>query len=462
MSDRFMNDFTGRDFNSILAKLDEYFTELIPEWTSRDDHDLNWATAKGVAYLLSIGMFYIDLAYSEQDPSSVQLYRNALRLAKIKNFPAKKYIGATTRLTVTIAAKESTYFINRGVTFDKYVCYSDASIPIGETTGEVDVIYGAFFAGDVGISKGTAFQKFEIDRTDIEDRMLWIYINDVEWRPAINNNLINSYSTEKVFKLVLNEDNKYEVHFGDGFNGAIPKNNAEIKYKAVVMPEGYLLDNYGNLPAGNLTKSSDTNLLTVTQTYEALGGGDRESIESIGRGIIEYDTTTGRIQSTKDAEILAKRVAGVEDAKCSYVDGALYLYIIPIGGGQATPSLIGRVSEYLEPLKIEEIDLNILATEIKYVNVTVAFLIDDKYHRPTMDSNIKDIIKNFLDGSNEASRVISIMNIYSLLNITGIITSEVQKLYVDIDGLNNIQLGVNQICRAGVITTFPTGGFTDV
>jgi hypothetical protein len=458
MSDRKLNNYTNKSYETLENDVDLFLKELVPEWTSRDDNDLNWATAKAVAYLVSIGMFYIDLAYSEQDPYTLQIYKNALRLAKIKNYPAKKYIGAVTTLICHIEAKPDIFTVPRGTIFSsKYVSYEDTVFAIGETQKEVNVIYGVYNTKSLATSDGSNFQKYIIPDLDIQSGMIKIFVDGEEWTKV--DNLFFSYEDEKHYKMILNEDNQYELFFGDNFNGKSPENNASITYEYVSMPANYINENYGNIPEDNIVNSSLADITLVEQNDPATGGGDKESLESVCRGVIEYPYTTARIQSPRDAEILAKRVPGVADAKCLF-DGSFNVYIIPEGGGLASPALIYKVADYLDIYKIEDIDLNVLSPTYKYIDLEISINIETKYHRDTVKSIVQSLLVDYIDGSNDVSRKITIIDIYSIANVEGVDTALLDKLaFMGLTGVQNLTFNVNEICRLNSIVVNATGGF---
>ena len=303
-----MFDYTGRDEASLLVLADTYAQELLPEWKARDDNDLNWATIKIIAKLLEVPNFYNDLAFNEQFPSTVQVYRNALLLAKKINMPVKKASGAFTTLTVTLKAgttASAPFTVSRGSKFSygagNYLATEDVTFNIGEVTKNVLVRYGTVVNGSLGLSDGTALQRFEIPVDNAQDESLKILIDGSEWEEEIDT-LMMRESTDEVYKKWLEPNERYSIDFGDDKFGKIPNSGLEITYSVFTIG-----DSKGNLPAFNIIKSELADVETVLQSVAATGGSDKENIADIKSSLPKWVSIQNRVVMEKDCIFLAKR-----------------------------------------------------------------------------------------------------------------------------------------------------------
>jgi len=475
MSDFFI-DYTGRDYFSLVEKADAFIASILPEWTSRDDNDINWATIKTVAYLISIGMLYIDLGVNEQDPYEVQIRKNALRLARRYGMPVKKISGALVDLNVTlVTAPVTTTIISRGEEFSytsyKYVLWDDLVFPIASTVQLGRAYFGSFERYQLGISDGTEYQHFLIDRDDVEDKKVRILINEsggdwetdedgfVEW--AAVETLVMSYETDIHYRLVLNENEKYEVYFGDNESGKIPANGAVLEVEIIKIINDYVDMNYGNLPAGNITVTTNPLIATVAQGCAAVGGAAAESVADIGRSLPQWLSTANRCVAPKDYEYLAKRVAGVQSSSASQVGVAVSLYVSPIGGGVATVALLSAVQEYILPRMFEDKLLSVLALSQVLINVTVGITVEDDYRQSIVKSLVEDALKIYLSSTNIEDNTVSLMHSYTAIDaVKGVPKATITELYRQgfSPSLGDVVLAVNETPMYGTVTVNAIGG----
>lgn len=462
-------DYTGKDYDSLLAKADEFAKSIIPEWTSRDDNDINWATVKTVAYLVSLGMFYIDLGVNEQDPFEVQIMKNAIRIARKFGMPVKRYSGALADLTVTItdAASADRFVIYRGEVIkyggQEYVVTEEVVYPSGVKTRSVPVQYGKFERNSLGTSDGSAFQSFKLPYTDIQDRAVRVFItedgkNEYEW--FSQHTLLMSSDTDKHFRLILNEDSMYEVHFGDGVCGRVPIAGATLEYEIIRMPIEYASTNYGNIPAGNINLSTNPSVKTVLQETDATGGGAGDTAAQIGRKIPQWISTSERCVAPKDYEYLACIVPNVKSAKAIQTAMVVNVYIIA-EYGLATPTLQTKVREYLSARKFEHVTVNTLVPVKVAIDVTVDVEVADNKLRNIVKASVADTLKQLLNKPNEIGFKLTLLTLFGVLSDipelkNGTVTALFRHGGTPVN--TDLQLNVNEVPIPGTITVNATGG----
>lgn len=469
-------DYTSRDYDSLVTRADAFARDILPEWINRDDSDINWATVKTVAYLVSIGMFYIDLGVNEQDPYEVQIYKNALRLAKKYGMPVKRYTGAVASVSILVTTHASVKTIQKGTKFsysgNNYILWEDLSFSPSTTDLTADVQYGEYETITVGVSNGTAYQIFLIPSTTVQDKMVRFLVNEsgrtlsedpsgyVEWTQK--DSLIMSYKTDKDYRLVLNENEQYEAHFGDDLSGKQLVNGAIVIAEILTMPAAYVANNYGNIPAGNINTCSDSDVVTVTQIDDASGGTDKESISSIARNLPQWVSTADRCVSEADYRYVSRRVSGVEDAIVNQVGSNVEVYVIPSGGGVASTALKNKVADYLEPRRMPQLSVTVLNPASVSVNASVEITVLENKSRSVVRSLAYDAIVNLLSSPTEVGKYVTIQSAYVALNsVSGVKGSEVTAFYKATDSsprTNNIQLANNEVSAVGTITIIATGG----
>lgn len=475
MSD-FNIDYTSRDYLALVDRADALLKEILPEWNGRDDNDINWATIKTVAYLVSIGMFYIDLGINEQDPYEVQIYKNALSLAKKYGMPVKKYVGAVANLSVEILAHPAAVTVlERGVLYKygsmPYSSWNSTSYPIGVDTAVVPVQFGEFERVQIGISNGTAYQIHIVPRANVQDNMVRILVNEsgrtyeddplgfVEWTNV--ETLIMSYKTATDCRLVMNSDEQYEIHFGDDLSGKLLPNGAIVVAEILKMPTGYLEFNYGNLPAYNIDTCSHASVVSVSQIDDATGGADKESISSIARSLPQWISTAARCVVPNDFRYIARRVAGVEDAIVNQSDSNVDVYVIPVGGGFASSALKAKVYDYLYNRCIQNLTITIFNPAPVTINVSLDINVVSNKSRELVRSQVYVALVSMLSSPLIVGPAITLQACYGALSsIDGLNTTLLTALYKGIDApsLGNIQLASYEISAVGTITVIADGG----
>lgn len=471
MSDDFNIDYTSKDYASLVQAADAFALSILPEWTSRDDNDINWATIKTVAYLVSIGMFYIDFGVNEQDPFEVQVYRNAIRLARKFGMPIRKVAGAVTTLDITVVAHESPLVIPRGTEFifqsAAYILWEDAVFATTELTKTVDVQYGLFERYQLGISDASEFQFFEIARTDVQNQRIRILVNEtgdtyivdpdgfVEWTSV--DTLVMSYKEDNHYRLVLNEAENYEARFGDNKSGRVPPDGSVIVVEVLTIPLIGELDNLGNLPAGNIEASSDSNVETVVQVSDATGGQVKENLDSIARAIPQWIAASNRGVSEEDFVFLARRISGVIFAAAEIIDTVVNVFIV--GKGGTSPALLSKVKDYVSKRSLPLYSVNILQGIDEDITSVMSIVVKDDFSQILVKDNVVAAVEKFIESI--IGEDINVMNLYGVVAaVEGVKSAVITALYKSLDtpGLGDISLEVNKIGKADVITVVASGG----
>lgn len=467
MSD-FNIDMTGKDYLSLLTIADNYAKELAPEWTSRDANDLNWVTIKTIAYLISIGTFYIDLSFNEKDPFEVKIYKNALKLAKAQGMPVRKYCGAVVDVRVGIVTNTVQLVIPRGTQFFAgsmpFVLVESTVIIANSTLATLSLQYGTFERKLLGYSDGTSYQKFIIDDTTVQNDSVEIAIDEsslgeVVWDRV--DSLVMSFEIDTDYKMILTEDEKYEVSFGDNQCGHIPVDSSPIYADCFLMPSTYVADNYGNIPAGNITVSTDVNITIVTQSLAAVGGQDKETLLEIGRNLPQWVSTANRAVTLRDYEYLARRIPGVGFVRAIQVDLLIELYVVPTGGGYITTALGNRILAYINDRKQEQITVHILSPDEIGVNATISIVVDSTRNRAEIRENATTAVEAFINRLTSVGISLTVMDLYDTLKaVEGVISSKVTYFYREEipPQLDDVTLDYDETTIVGTLTMSATGG----
>ncbi len=166
---------------------------------------------------------------------------------------------------------------------------------------------------------------------------LTVRVNDVAW--SEREQLHGAAATDRVYRLVTDEQGRVWVQFGDGEQGARPpsgSNNLRATYR-----KG--LGAAGNVAAGSLTQASTRPLgfKSVANPLPAQGGTDAEPAEAARRSMPLFTRTLGRAVSVLDYEDFARAFAGIAKASASVLSlphgPTVVLTVAGMGGTVLTP-----------------------------------------------------------------------------------------------------------------------------
>ena len=422
-----MTDFTARDEASIIALADERAKELLPEWTARHTDDLNWATLLTAARMLSVGNFYIDLAFNEYFPTA-QLYSSLLRQAKSKNMPVKRRSGASATIRIVRDDATSAITIKRGTSFNsakgKFYLLEDVVMAIGVTTTNVVARYGNYITGTFGVSDGSALQTYILSDTNIQKDTLKVSVGAEVWEEELD--ALPMREEENVYKVWLEPNLTLRVDFGDGVFGNIPTNGYNMTYSYLTLDS-----ELGRLPQGNITSCSDSRITTVEQVGATIGGENDESVASLQKALEEWGAVQNRIVTPKDAVFIVKRYAGVYDAKIK-TSGMRYDLYIVTANGNPSDAFRALVLQYLNKRKIDIIELGVYALIDREVTIEMNLVVDKKFGQDAVVNRVKETLKSYINNSTNARKDVYIYDIYryiSELNNSGVTKATLTALY---------------------------------
>lgn len=223
-------------------------------------------------------------------------------------------------------------------------------------------------------------------------------------------------SSDKVFSVTVDENNKVQIIFGDGISGAIPPMSAAIKAQYVAgggtignVPAGTLAV-WGALPVGEPEASSIRNNISVVNPYDATGGVDPESNDSIRYNAPRAMRSLNRAVTLQDYADLALSVGGVAKAKAIADHGSsVTVYIAPISPDSSNDVTPGYTGDILSPNMVtlkasvasflnerKQIGTTVTVVEPKYVPVTlsVQYSRAAQYSATVVEDNLKKAIIN--------------------------------------------------------------------
>lgn len=205
-------------------------------------------------------------------------------------------------------------------------------------------------------------------------------------------------SPTKSYQIIVSEDHRVTLKFGDGVRGYSPK-TSDVLTIYYTNTEGDMGRVGAEEVKGVLSiQGSDGNYYTVNYyNYEPSAGGSfGETDEELRRNIQTAGKTLGRAVTREDFENMALSVDGVREAKAYDVhtepDLCLYhevkIYILPDGSVTENSALINSVSDYLRGKSIPPTNVIVSLPVRVYIPVTVS--IRKHKYLPAGEDNVYD------------------------------------------------------------------------
>lgn len=199
------------------------------------------------------------------------------------------------------------------------------------------------------------------------------------------------------------------VEFGDGRIGKIPRLGESIRAE-YIKNDGEA----GNSGKNTIVTVNDTIVtdisqtvvsdLSVTNTTEATGGADRESLDSIRKWAPLESRTLRRMVTLEDYTVLVSRIHGV--LKCQILDvynpgdeiipfRQAKVYIIPVGGGTMSATLKKRIEDEIDSKKIVGTVRLVQNVTMDDINITMDLWYSSGFTYSEVYANINGALKDY-------------------------------------------------------------------
>jgi predicted phage baseplate assembly protein len=194
-------------------------------------------------------------------------------------------------------------------------------------------------------SRGLGGLDILLDRTPFLDGSVSISAGNGAYAEV--ESLLGAGPNDRQFLVLVDQNDRATIRFGNGVNGAPPSGTITVSYKTGG-------GSSGNVDAGRLVVLEESFVdaqghpvrVMAKNPAPAYGGAERQTVASAKLLAPESLRATTRTVSREDFEINARRVSGVSRALMltsnedpSIPENSGILYVIPRGGGAPTPAL---------------------------------------------------------------------------------------------------------------------------
>ena len=401
------------------------------------DYDFDSSTMSVLLDLLSYNTyynaFYLNMVGNEMFLDSAQLRNSVVSRAKQLNYIPRSARGATAIVDVsTDPAGSPTFFtVAANTKFTTTIDGTSYTFVTSDATALTPSSNGTF-SGSLNLVEGEPLQhRFTVSTTspvryvlpneNVDTTSFTVRIQESASNTSIttynlNSDISSANSISEIYFVQENEDNKYEVYFGDNVFGKKPKdgNIVIIDYRVV----------NGSTVNGANNFSGD---FTVTTTSAAQGGAFQESIESIKYNAPFKFQAQDRLVTSNDfkniilaenGDIQAISVWGGEE-NSPPVYGKVFISVKPTSGPIISATRKSTLQTTLKDRSIVSVETEFVDAAYLYINPSITV----RYNPRTTSLSASELntkIQNALI-SFEANNLGTFGNKFYVSNLTEVI-----------------------------------------
>lgn len=352
-------DYTDKDFDALRARLIALVRSVFPDWSDFSVASFGNVLLEMYAFVGDVVTFYLDNQARESRLVTATQRKNVIALARMLGYRLHGAQAATAEVTFTLArpptadvvlpagAAVRTQEVTEPVRFQ---LLADVLIPAGAEPPEASgVVENSEARKQLYDARGLADLDVTLDHTPYLDGSAVVSAANGDYTEV--DSLLGSEPNDRHFVVLVDQNDRATIRFGNGTSGAPPTGTVSITYKTGGGAGG-------NVDAGRLVviEGAFTDIhgrpvqVAVTNPEPASGGTDRQSVAAAKLLAPESLRTLTRTVTREDFEINARRVPGVARAlmltsneDTSVDENAGIVYVIPEGGGLPTPALKNAV-----------------------------------------------------------------------------------------------------------------------
>lgn len=345
-----------------------------------------------LAYNTYYNSFYLNMVGNEMFLDSALLRNSVVSRAKQLNYVPRSARGATATVSVSLDPPGSpTFFtVAANTKFTTSIDGESYTFVTSDATALSPSANGTF-TGSLSLVEGDPLQqrfavnssnpvRYILPNDNVDTTSFTVRIQESSSNTSIstynlNTDISGANSISQIYFVQENEDNKYEVYFGDNVFGRKPKdgNIVIVDYRVV----------NGSTVNGANNFSGD---FTVTTTASAQGGAFQESIDSIkynapfkfqAQDRLVTSTDFKNIILSENGDIQAINVWGGEE-NSPPVYGKVYISVKPKIGSIISATRKSTLQTTLKTRSIVSVETEFVDATYLYVNPTISVRYDPK------------------------------------------------------------------------------------
>lgn len=432
-------ELTSVDFASMI---DEVFKEngladrYFPEWKDRSKSDFGRFLVELFALFSDKDFFYINHYSRESFVAVADLYRSVFHQALHQGFNPPSNQSATGNVEL-IFSSGSAEFVPRGsivlgIDSVPSLVYTNQGFTIPASTTDQNVTV-PFIHGKIRREQ-IFFDGYSLvlDIPNIVNGSVRLTIDGSDWTQT--DNFIGGDSSTKHFMVFHDEEGRAEIMFAKDSMGAIPDEGVLCDLEFLI-GGGYI----GDIEANTLNRVIGSQTIRNLQSYSQFamtGGNDLMPLELLRQTVVGKARHQNRVVTPEDAEYFCKELSFVHKVFADVFLNYTYVYVLPVGGGNISPSQKSLVRNKLEPYLLMgqnlnvnspifvpitmEVDIYLLPTTIRSGANTMALQTIDEFLNPLKNGEFGDGVNRSLLASKILQRVNGSQNVtFPILHRTG-------------------------------------------
>ena len=430
-----------RSFNQIKGKLLNSLRSKVPEITDYTEGNIFIILISMFAAIAEVIHYYIDNMAREAFFPTARKYTSLYRHAKLVDYHIKCAIPATVDIYLSLEGGPNTdIYILENTQFQAndgsvWITYKTVTWPKGVPSVLIPLIQKEKSSSNISLGYITQ-RNASIYLPDLEDNQYYaegtmkLTIGRDVW--TLVDTFAYANSTDKVYKIEPDSQNRPRIIFGDGINGMQPDLNMPLIGEFwTTLGEG------GNIaPNSFTTVPSISGLDEVPSIYQpnyGSGGSNYETFDMIKSHVPLSIKTLGVAITKEDFEAMARLVPGVNKAYCEYICGqVLNMIISPDYGIEANSALLDQVSQSLSKSKVITTSISVQST-----HKTSIYLDADIYGKPSFSKSditeevIQTLLNTYNQNTSDIRQTINLSDIYALIDNINIVDHvNINKIYI--------------------------------
>jgi hypothetical protein len=402
------------DFDLIKSNLKNF----LQSQSQFQDYDFEGSSLSVLLDILSYNTHYLsylaNMATNELYLDSADIRSNIVSLAKMIGYtpssPRAPMANITVRLnnatgTSVTMSKGTVFTTNVNDVSYQYVTNSDfTTIPINGVYefSNITVYEGTLVTFKYTVDSSDVDQKFIIPSSNADTSTLKVSVQNSSADTTTSTYaLAGGYngvtSTSKVYFIQEGQDNKYEVYFGDGINGAALNDGNIVILQYIVTNKDISNGASSFSLSGNIGGFSN---VSITTNSASQGGADGETNQSIRHNAPLQYAAQERAVTTTDYETLVQSLypnalsvsawGGEDDETPRY--GIVKIAIKPASGSTLTETTKQSIIDLLKPYNVASVSPQIVDPETTSVLLTSTIKYDAKATTKSSDTLRSEIV----------------------------------------------------------------------
>lgn len=430
-----------RSFNQIKGKLLNSLRSKVPEITDYTEGNIFIILISMFAAIAEVIHYYIDNMAREAFFPTARKYTSLYRHAKLVDYHIKCAIPATVDIYLSLDGGPNTdIYIPENTQFQAndgsvWITSKTVTWPNGVPSVLIPLIQKEKSSSNISLGYITQ-RNASIYLPDLEDNQYYaegtmkLTIGRDVW--TLVDTFAYANSTDKVYKIEPDSQNRPRIIFGDGINGMQPDLNMPLIGEFwTTLGEG------GNIAPNSFTTvpsiSGLEEMPSIYQPNYGSGGSNYETFDMIKSHVPLSIKTLGVAITKEDFEAMARLVPGVNKAYCEYICGqVLNMIISPDYGIEANSALLDQVSQSLSKSKVITTSISVQSTHKTYI-----YLDADIYGKPSFSKSditeevIQTLLNTYNQNTSDIRQTINLSDIYALIDNINIVDHvNINKIYI--------------------------------